>query len=131
MPARLPILLLAAHALAIAGELTDRFDLALKRVLYGGPPHYTESFLLAGVIPEDTRRFTNFSGDLSGRYLGALAISRLWRDDAGAPLEGLLSAILEHQKPDGHFGDPMGRLAIKDDAMARLWGERPPADRLA
>jgi hypothetical protein len=121
-PARLGILLMATHALAVAGELTDRFDLTLKRVLHGGPPHYTEPFLLADVVPHDTRRFTNFSGDLSGRYLGALALSRLWRDDACAPLEGLLAAILKHQKPDGHFGDPMGRLAIEDDDMARLWG---------
>jgi DUF1680 family protein len=122
MPARLSFLVLAACALAVAGELTARFDLTLKRVLHGGPPQYTEPFLLADVVPHDTRRFTNFSGDLSGRYLGALAISRPRRDEAGAPLEGFISAILEHQKSDGHFGDPMGRLAIEDDDMARLWG---------
>lgn len=122
MPVRLTILLLAAYALTPAGELTARFDLTLKRVLQGGPPHYTEPFLLADVIPENTRRFTNFSGDLSGRYLGALAMSRRRRDAAGAPLESLVSAILRRQKSDGHFGDPMGRLAIEDDDMARLWG---------
>ena len=67
--------LLAAGPAFFAGELTERFNRTLERVLRGGPPAYDEAFLLADVIPEDVRRFTKFSGDLSGRYVGALAIA--------------------------------------------------------
>ena len=44
---------------SFAGDLTDRFELTLERVLDGGPPHYTPDLLLADVIPRDIRRFTN------------------------------------------------------------------------
>ena len=106
----------------VAGDLTARFELTLERVLRGGPPHYTQDFLLADVIPRDIRRFTNFSGDLSGRYIGALA-SAAGRDPSLAErLAPFVEQLLRHQKPDGHFGDPMGRGETPDDDMARLWG---------
>ena len=106
----------------VAGDLTARFELTLERVLRGGPPHYTQDFLLADVIPRDVRRFTNFSGDLSGRYIGALA-SAAGRDPAlTEKLAPFVEQVLLHQKNDGHFGDPMGVLETPDDDMARLWG---------
>ena len=106
----------------VAGDLTARFERTLERVLRGGPPHYTQDFLLADVIPRDIRRFTNFSGDLSGRYIGALA-SAARRDPAlTEKLAPFVEQVLLHQKNDGHFGDPMGVLETPDDDMARLWG---------
>ena len=117
-----PLLLLAFVGHLPAGDLTDRFELTLRRVLQGGPPAYTRELLLADVIPQDIRRFTNFSGDLSGRYVGALALASLHKSEANAPLHAIVSEILSHQKPDGHFGDPMGRTEMADDDMARLWG---------
>ena len=117
-----PLLLLAVLGHLQAGDLTERFELTLRRVLQGGPPVYTRELLLADVIPKDIRRFTNFSGDLSGRYVGALALASLHKSEANAPLHALVSEILSHQKPDGHFGDPMGLTEMADDDMARLWG---------
>ena len=106
----------------VAGDLSNRFELTLERVLKGGPPHYTRDFLLADVVPRDVRRFTNFSGDLSGRYIGALA-SAARRDPAlTEKLAPFVEQLLRHQKDDGHFGDPMGRGETPDDDMARLWG---------
>ena len=105
-----------------AGDLTRRFELTLERVLQGGPPAYTRELLLADVIPNDIRRFTNFSGDLSGRYVGALALASLHSGQAHSRLQPLIDDILGHQKPDGHFGDPMGLTEVADDDMARLWG---------
>ena len=105
-----------------AGDLTERFELTLNRVLRGGPPAYSRELLLADVIPEDIRRFTNFSGDLSGRYVGALALASLHKGEAHGQLRTLVNEILGHQKPDGHFGDPMGLTEVADDDMARLWG---------
>ena len=99
-----------------------RFDLTLERVLGGGPPRYTEDLLLADVIPRDTRRFTNFSGDLSGRYIGALASAARKNPELTEKLAPFVEKLLRHQKEDGHFGDPMGVLETADDDMARLWG---------
>jgi len=116
------LLLLACLGQLHAGDLTERFELTLQRVLQGGPPAYTRELLLADVIPQDIRRFTNFSGDLSGRCVGALALASLHNSEANDPLRALVNEILSHQKPDGHFGDPMGLTEMADDDMARLWG---------
>ncbi len=117
------MLLLAFLGQLQAGDLTERFELTLHRVIQGGPPSYTREFLLADVIPENIRRFTNFSGDLSGRYVGALARASLHKGSSVQPqLQPLVTEILGHQKPDGHFGDPMGLTEMADDDMARLWG---------
>ena len=105
-----------------AGDLTQRFELSLERVLQGGPPSYTRELVLADVIPKDIRRFTNFSGDLSGRYVGALALASLHTGQTHGRLQPLIADILGHQKPDGHFGNPMGLTEVADDDMARLWG---------
>lgn len=113
-------LLLAALVCVAAlqgGELTRRYELTLERVLSGGEPRYTADLLTADVIPNDSRVFTNFSGDLSGRYLGALASA----GRADKALE-LLPALLAHQRPDGSFGHPLSANGATDDDMARLWG---------
>ncbi len=105
-----------------AGDLSNRFELTLRRVLEGGPPRYTQDLLLADVIPRDVRRFTNFSGDLSGRYIGALASAAGRNPGLTERLAPFVEQVLVHQKNDGHFGDPMGVLETPDDDMARLWG---------
>ena len=105
-----------------AGDLSNRFELTLRRVLEGGPPRYTQDLLLADVIPRDVRRFTNFSGDLSGRYIGALASAARQDPRLTERLAPFVEQVLVHQKNDGHFGDPMGVLETPDDDMARLWG---------
>lgn len=105
-----------------AGDLTDRFKLTLERVLHGEPPHYSKDFLLADVIPKNIRRFTNFSGDLSGRYIGALAAASYRNQQLATDLIPLVTQILQHQNQDGHFGDPMGVNETTEDDMARLWG---------
>src|SRR5262245_41134586 len=51
----------------------QRFNLTLHRVLEGESPKYSDDFLLADVKPTAERRFTEYSGDLSGRYIGAIA----------------------------------------------------------
>lgn len=113
-------LLVASLACACAlhgGELSKRYDLTLERVLAGGEPRYTVDLLAADVIPDDSRVFTNFSGDLSGRYLGALASA-----GHGDKALDILPELLEHQRPDGSFGNPLSPSGATDDDMARLWG---------
>jgi len=114
---RTVVLLLLSAAIAWGGELTRRYELTLERVLQGGDPRYDVDLLAADVIPNDSRVFTHFSGDLSGRYLGALAAAGR-ADQALA----VLPQLLEHQRPDGRFGNPLSSDGAADDDMARLWG---------
>jgi hypothetical protein len=106
-----------AHALA-----GDRFALTLERVLKGEGPAYTEEFVLADVRPNAERRFTGFSGDVSGGYIGALAtVARLQRMDL-AHLDGLVGELTALQKPDGYFGSSFNFDQPNDADMALLWG---------
>jgi len=101
-----------------AGELSRRERLSSERVLAGGPPRYDLDFLLADLIPKPGRRFTEFSGDLSGRYLEALA--RTGAIELARPLE---AAIFGLQRPDGGFANPLSSgSGVEDDDMARVWG---------
>jgi DUF1680 family protein len=106
----------------LAGDLTARFELTLNRVLGGGPPQYTQDFLLADAIPKHERRFTEFSGDLSGRYVEALSEVAAYTGRRMPELDQLVSKLLPLQKPDGHFGDPFGDDHVSNTDMAQLWG---------
>ena len=64
-----------------AGDLARRIDLTARRLTQTGVPAYTEDFVLADVTLDTRRRFWNFSGDLSGRWIEALAAAA-----AGGPL---------------------------------------------
>jgi DUF1680 family protein len=104
------------------GPVRDRFTLTLNRVLSGDSPTYSEEFVLADVRPTPERRFTEFSGDVSGRYVGALATaSRVYGIDAPG-LDGLVDKIIALQKPDGYFGSGFNYDKPGDLDMALLWG---------
>ena len=68
----------AAIAAAPADAFQERFALTLERVLHGGPPRYTVEFVTADAVPWHVRRFTEFSGDVSGRYLEARCWPAIW-----------------------------------------------------
>ncbi|HVX66754.1 MAG TPA: beta-L-arabinofuranosidase domain-containing protein [Bryobacteraceae bacterium] len=120
-----PFLLLATVVVPAlsAGDLTARFDLTVNRIEKGGPPLYTEDLLVADAIPRHTRRFTEFSGDVSGRYIGAMALAAQYTGRPVPLLDRVVTRVIACQKPDGHFGDPMstgGKVTTAD--MAILWG---------
>lgn len=106
--------------------LRDRFNLSLQRVLHGDSPTYSEEFVLADVRLTPERRFTEFSGDVSGRYVGALATaSRVYGAGAGIDLPALdirVDQIVALQKPDGYFGSAFHYDKPSDLDMALLWG---------
>jgi len=119
---RILVLILVSIPL-LAGDLTSRFDLTYNRLLHGGPPHFDAAFVLADAAPQHTRRFTQFSGDVSGRYIGALAIASQLRGVQVPQLDAIVTELLRLQKPDGHFGDPLstgGTVTTND--MAIMWG---------
>jgi len=107
---------------ALAGELTSRMDLSLDRVRSGGPPVYSDDFVLADAVPQHVRRFTEFSGDVSGRYLGALATVAQFSGQTIPELDRVAAKLLPLQKADGHFGDPFSTGAVTNSDMALLWG---------
>lgn len=101
---------------------TAHYDLSLRRVLHGNEPRYTPAFLLADVIASGGRRFTNFSGDLSGRYLGALSAVAQQRGIYMPGVDELAIQIVSLQHTDGYFGASFNFCDPKDDDLALLWG---------
>jgi DUF1680 family protein len=107
-----------------AGDLARRIDLTARRLTETGVPGYTEDFVLGDVTLDTRRRFWNFSGDLSGRWIEALAAL----PPAGRPaaaLAALVVKLLSHQRPDGRFGrTDLAFTAAQTgtEHMALLWG---------
>jgi hypothetical protein len=88
----------------------------------GGVPAFTREFILADVALDPPRRFNEYSGDLSGRYVEALSVLP---PEGGADLDALVRDILGFQRPDGRFGNPDLRYTaaeIGGPHMAQLWG---------
>lgn len=107
-----------------AGELAARMQLILDRLTGPGFPEYTPEFILADVKldPNYPRLYDSFSGDISGRYIEALALCPT--ADA-ARLADLVRELLQHQRPDGRFGHPdisFTAAEIGKPHMALLWG---------
>jgi hypothetical protein len=107
-----------------AGDLARRIDLTARRLKQTGVPAYTDDFVLADVTLDTRRRFWNFSGDLSGRWIEALSVL----PPAGrspADLAPLVAKLLAQQKPDGRFGrTDLAFTATEtgNEHMALLWG---------
>jgi hypothetical protein len=102
--------------------IRDRFELTLKRAMQGDLPSYTEEFLLADVRPTPERRFTEYSGDLSGRYIGALATAAQVYGMQFPSLDALVAKVIAVQKPEGYFGIGFHFDKPTDNDMALLWG---------
>ncbi len=114
----------AAAGTRPAGDLARRVDLTARRLTQTGLPAYTEDFVLADVALDTRRRFWNFSGDLSGRWIEALAAL----PPAGrspADLAPLVAKLLSHQRADGRFGRTdlaFTAAETRTEHMALLWG---------
>ena len=104
------------------GQLSLRYDLVLRRVREGGPPAYTKELVLADAVPRHVRRFTEFSGDVSGRWLEALAAASADRKERYAELAEWLPELLAAQREDGRFGEPFAAQGLRREDMALLWG---------
>lgn len=87
---------------------------------------YTTDWLLADVSFKVDRIFTNYSGDVSGRFLELAMLT----SPAGQllPFETLptvLKTVVDYQKPDGHFGvnvDFSKPLKRNSPEITLLWG---------
>lgn len=108
------------------GELEKRILWVQDRFDFVQDPAFTDAFILQDVRldPACPRRFQEFSGDISGRFLEAITVEprndyyKVWADR-------IAREILQCQREDGRFGykelvftkDQVGR-----EHMALLWG---------
>jgi DUF1680 family protein len=102
--------------------MRDRYRLTLDRVVSGKSPEYTQEFLLEDLRPTPGRRFTEFSGDLSGRYIGALATAASAYGESFPQLDDFVTRAVALQKPQGYFGKVFHLDHPTDDDLALLWG---------
>ena len=114
-----------APALTPQGELGARIALVQQRMETVETPAFTDDFILADVVldPGYPRRFSEYSGDVSGRYFGAVACLPTPALEAGLPR--LVATALEFQREDGRFGTPALSYAAEDvtnENMKLLWG---------
>jgi hypothetical protein len=77
--------------------------------------------VLRDAISRIRRRFTEYSGDVSGRYVGALAVASIESGRQFPALDSIVPRLLGLQKPDGHYGIAFGERITKSE-MAMLWG---------
>lgn len=112
----------AAPASPIVNAFSRRYRLAIDRVRGKGIPEYSRKLVLADAIPEAGRRFTEFSGDVSGRYIGALASVAADRKEEIPELRPLVAELCRLQKPQGYFGASFPAEGVSKQDMALLWG---------
>lgn len=105
-----------------AGPDLSRYRLTLGRVLNGTGPAYTPDFLLEDILATPGRRFTNFSGDLSGRWIGALSTSSEVFGESFPSLHEVVRRVISFQHQDGYFGSAFHYDHPDDNDLALLWG---------
>ena len=104
------------------GEIRAHLQRAYDRLC--APPMDDLPFVLSDVNFHFTRRFTQYSGDVSGRMLGALNATDPVLGTHTPMIEQLETAFPQYQKADGHFGaDQDLKAGVKGERdMPILWG---------
>lgn len=122
-PAWPAITLASPDKVELAGTLGLSLQRSVQRLALAP---YTTDWLLSDVSFKVKRIFTNYSGDVSGRFLelGVLT-SPPGRLLPAATLPAALKSIVRYQKPDGHFGvdvDLTKPLKRGSPEITMLWG---------
>jgi len=105
-----------------SGSLAAALDRGVVRL---AKEPYTVPWLLADVSFEVNRIFTNYSGDVSGRFIELAALTSPPGQKAPASFAPVLAAITRYQRADGHFGvevDLSEPLAKGSPPIPMLWG---------
>ncbi len=107
-------------------KMSGIFGEALGRgVAHLAHPPYTEAWLRADVSFELARIFTNYSGDVSGRFLELASLTSPAGQAWPPTLVPLMKSIPRFQKADGHFGvdvDLTKPLPAGAAPIPMLWG---------
>jgi len=104
------------------GESYARLKLAYDRLC--SPPLDDPEFVLSDVNFRFVRRFTEYSGDVSGRMLGALNAAAAVLSIKPPMLDDLIAGFAKYQKPDGHFGadQDLAKTVNQNRDMPICWG---------
>jgi DUF1680 family protein len=87
------------------------------------PPLDTRDFILADLSMKQNRRYIDYSGDISGRWIAAAAFLAPLYPKPFAAFPAVIAEIPTYQKPDGHFGVDQDLPHINHDRdTAILWG---------
>ena len=116
------VTLAPAREVTLSGPLGEALQRGVARL---AKPPYTEPWLRADVSFELNRIFTNYSGDVSGRFLELASLTSPPGQFSPPPLAPLLKTVARFQKPDGHFGvavDLTKPLPKNSPPIPMLWG---------
>ena len=91
-----------ARNVDLHGQLGAAYDQCVRRL--GQDPYRSLVYLRSDLSFEMKRSFTNYSGDISGRFLEIASLTSPPGKLAPDTLPGLLRGIANYQKSDGHFG---------------------------
>lgn len=87
------------------------------------PPLDKPSFILADLSQKMKRRYIDYSGDVSGRWIGAATFLAPLYPEPFAAFPAIMAEIPSYQRPDGHFGVDQDLSHVSHDRdMAILWG---------
>lgn len=111
-----------ADNLKVRGETAGRLAAVYDRLT--SQPLSDPVFTLSDVSFELARRFTEYSGDISGRVLTALNDAAPLLDRKADIIPTLLAGFAKYQKADGHFGadQQLDKQVNQDRDMPILWG---------
>ncbi|MFA6086855.1 beta-L-arabinofuranosidase domain-containing protein [Mucilaginibacter sp.] len=107
-------------------EFSYRMNMTIKRLTGNSvAPVFTDDFVLADVNInlKNPRRFYNFSGDLSGRFIEVMTL--ISEDNPQVNVKQIVNQLLTYQKKDGRFGSDSLKFTadqIGPEHMALLWG---------
>lgn len=92
--------------LEIQGDLAERLRRAVNRLRH--EPPYSPDYILHSVSYKSgtLSHFSDWSGDLSGRWVYALTCAQRLTHENYPELMAIAEELLTYQHPDGHFGKP-------------------------
>jgi len=113
--------LAAPEAARLAGPWATAQALNAERM--GLAPLDKTEFILDDVTLKQHRRFAEYSGDISGRWIGAAAFLAPQFPKAFAAFPEVMAGFPPNQKSDGHFGvDQQLPIIERGRDMPILWG---------
>ncbi len=118
-------LLAVFMVLPAVGQINQRIKMVTDRIMFGNTPQMSSDFILADLSlkPEFKRRFTDFSGDISGRYFDVFSSYPV--ENNPIDIHKLMDEALQYQHQDGRFGNPdlvFDAEKLAGPHMALLWG---------
>jgi DUF1680 family protein len=114
--------LAAPGEVELGGPVGEALARGVERL---GQAPYTADWLLADVSFKVSRIFTNYSGDVSGRFLELASLTSPRGRPAPPSLGPVAAEIAQYQKADGHFGADMDfakPMPRNSPPIPMLWG---------